>query len=178
MSENSKKYVNFSCINTYYSEKESVTGTTVRIDYSGVTSLDLDYRTNIKNALKAYVNTEIDTNTNILDLISRIREITEDLEERKLMINVNRYGSGEYVDYRKGTASECGAYKEVYDNETSVYISKECVDIRLRRDDVFLKSVDDINYLNQELNELYNIVLSLNNMTKENKENKTLKLTK
>ena len=174
MDENNKKTLRISISKNFKNNKEeNEFGIILKVEYNGKIESAENYSF-IKNNLKTYLNNLDEDNINIIEIVRNIREITEDLDEVKLDVNVGRGESGEYAYYKKGSVDSCGAYKEIWDDSIVVFNNKMGVDIKYKKDGFHLNSQADADLINEELQGLYNTVITLNNMKKEKVLGKTL----
>lgn len=147
-------------------------GLTIDIEYASKSEVNNEERKAYRDELKNYINNVFDyKKDSIFNIIENIRRITENLEESTLNINVRRENSGEYVRYRNGFYYDsCGAYKKVWDDDIHVYVDYRGIDVRFKKDMFYLESEDDIRFINAYLANLYKTVITLINMTKDNRK--------
>ncbi len=140
----------------------------VDIEYSSKTKLSIQGVSQKRSELKSYFDDVFNSKTEgIIDIVSSIREMTKDLEERKLNVRLYRIDSGEYVQYKNGLIEVCGAYKEEWDdNQLLVYTDQKGTEVKFKREGFHLTNKRRITSINKELANLYNIVITLNNMNK------------
>lgn len=152
-------------------ELEDKYGTIIGIEYSSKKTIDKENSSVLNKELKNFVS-QLSSNSSIIDIVKNIRDITSDLEEGRLNVTIGRVDSGEYVYYKNGLVESCGAYREKFDDNIYVYCNTDGIDIKYKKDGVYLNSEKQIVKINKELYDLYNIVLVLNNMIKQNDKEK------
>lgn len=145
---------------------------TINIEYASKSEVSNEDRKAYRDELKNYIDNVFDANKDsIVDIIGNVRRITENLKESKLDIDVCRENSGEYVRYRNGYYyNSCGAYMRVWDDDIHVYVDYRGIDVRFKKDMFYLESEDDIRFINAYLANLYKTVITLINMTKDNRK--------
>ena len=104
--------------------------------------------------------------------LNKMREMTDPLSEIRLDVSISREGSGEYVYYKNGLVETCGAYKEIWDDSIVVFTDKKGVDVRFKKEGFYLTSKEQKDTINKELDSLYDVVITLGNMTKPNGKRK------
>lgn len=166
MRDNGKNIISFSNSKTFNENEQNEMGTIVRIEYSSKTELESDDHHKYFIGLKDYFNTLNGDNINIINIVRDIRDLTNNLEEKKFNVIITRGERGEYVYYKNGYVESCGAYKDVWDDEIYVYSDQKGVDIRFKKEGFHLNDVKQVADLNKELSELYGTVITLNNMIK------------
>ena len=169
MSEEEKKVIRYNFNKTFnIDSQDDEKYLIVNVDYSSKTKVNDEEKSIIFSKLKSYMTNEFDSNKdNIIDIVSRIREITSSLEEGRLNVNISRLNSGEYVYYKNGSVDSCGAYKEMWSDIILVFNDKNGTDVRFKKEDFKIDNEEKKEAIYKELSSLFSIVITLNNMIKK-----------
>lgn len=158
-------------VRIYYDEthKSKKTNSDVRIsiDYISHTEIDREKAIGIKNTFKKYMSVFNCDRKDIIDIINKIRELTEDLSEYKLEVSLKKNNYWEFAKYERGRSESCGVYKEDWDDYIGVIDSYNGIDVRYKVDRSHLYDISDIKLIHDTLFEYYEKVMKLNNMQKE-----------
>ncbi len=172
MPNEEKKNFRFSSKKAYSIEPNGLnTRTIVDVEYSSKTKINaaerLYFCTELNNYMDAISSNKIG---NIVDIVSKIREITNSLEERRLVVRISKTYSGEYAYYKNGHIESCGAYEEVWDGEFLVFVDEKGTEVKFKKDRFCLDSEEKVTLINQKLSSFYKTVIALNTMIKRNEE--------
>lgn len=154
--------------------------TTIKVDYLSKTRIDYNEKNKLQNEFSNYIKNNYDIATDdVVDVVSSIRQITKNLEERRLRVSIEKYNYGEEVYYQDGLAYSCKIFKIVWDDEISVTSSHKGIEVNYKKMNFRLDDNSKVDYINSELGTFYKKVIMLNNMTKLNVEtkNNSFKLT-
>ena len=167
----------------YDKEKDSESNSPLaKIYYESETKVDNEENNLVCNQIDEYFENEYNKDKhNIVDIISNIRKITSNLEE--YILQVYKYGKNyyEYVSYLNGDILVSEVNKET--GFEQIYVcNSDRLTINYEKEDILLNDTDSIDLINKELLKYYNLIISLNNMTKDNslvkkEKEKSLKLT-
>ena len=107
-------------VRIYYDEthKSKKTNSDIRIsvDYFSHTEVDRETSIRIRNEFKKYMSTFNCDKKDIIDIITKIRELTEDLSEYKLEVSLKKNNYWEFAKYERGRRESCGVYKKDWDD--------------------------------------------------------------
>lgn len=133
-----------------------------------------------------YMINEFDyTKNDIVDIVSKIREITKRFPESKLKVSIKKEGDCEEVYYERGyfISASVSVCKKDWGNYINNYISmdltnKKGISIAFENTDFLLSGEEEMNRINQELKPMYDKIIKLRNLARINaflKEIETLK---
>ncbi|MEE3343099.1 MAG: hypothetical protein VZS44_03315 [Bacilli bacterium] len=159
--------------------KNSEQDTNVEIEYLSRDKFDIDYCLNVRGEILKYLKNEYDSNRDdIIDIINKIRDITEGIIEKELKVSIkkeNYEGNGiqyrEWVSYKNGFFSSAGSNKRYWDDEIEVRANSQGINITYNEKH-FGFNYEKIDYVKERLKPLYVKVMTLCSMTNEEEKYK------
>lgn len=155
----------------YYDEehKSKKNNSSVRIfvDYFSHTEIDLETATRIRNSFKSYMSKFNCDTKDIIDIISKVRDLTEDLDEHKLEVRIEKENYREFASYERGRSETCGVWKKDWDDYIGVIDTYRGIDVQYKVDRFHVCNASNVKTISDTLFEYYEKVMKLNNMTKE-----------
>ncbi len=154
-----------------YSHKFGDDKTVLSIHYCSKDLFTHDERSKYVKAFKDYISTEYDYTVNdVVDIVTKVRKITESLKESELKVSIKKENYSEYVEYKNGYLENCGVFSHVWDDEIYVTSTYNGVDIRFKKYQFSLSNQEKILEINKILEDYYNKVIELTSMIKDNNE--------
>ena len=141
----------------------------VRVEYSSKTIVSQEEYDSICRKTEGYLigGFDIDKDS-IVDIVRKIREITQNVEENMLEVSIRKHDYNEYVKYVDGYIDSCEIYKEHFHDMIRVYCDVCGTDVRFMKNHLYLNTDYTIGLMNKQLKEFYLKVYDLYQLTKDN----------
>ena len=155
----------------YYNEthksKKNNSKTNIYVDYFSHTEIEIERCAIIRAEFKEYMS-EFDCDScDIIDIINKVRELTEDLEEKNLEVKVQK---GEYCEtarYVDGYRDSSSITSRDWDDIIEVTDTYRGTKVEFKKDRYHLHDTVDSEEIHNILFEYYQKVIKLNNLKKE-----------
>ena len=155
----------------YYDEehKSKKNNSSVRIfvDYFSHTEIDLETASRIRNSFKSYMSKFNCDRKDIIDIISKVRDLTENLDEYKLEVRIEKENYREFASYERGRSETCGVFEKNWDDYIGVIDTYRGIDVQYKVDRFHVYNASNVKTISDTLFKYYEKVIKLNNMTKE-----------
>ena len=150
----------------YLDKKDSNKKTKVSVRYC---SQDCNYNREAYQIFDEYMANEFDyTKNDIVDIVTKIREITKGLPESSLEVSIDKNGYYEWASYKRGYFNSAGVYKKDCNNRIDIDVSatNKGIDIEFKDADFNENSEKEMNRINQELKPMYDKTIKLRNLSR------------
>ena len=113
------------------------------------------YDSDIKRVFKEYMTNEFDyTKNDVVDIVSKIREITKKVPERLLSVSIKKGDYYEWADYENGYFKSAGVHKVDWDDVIDVTTTYRGTNITFKEADFDLNGEEKITLMNEKLKPL------------------------
>lgn len=153
--------------NEYLNGKDFDQKTRVSIGY--YSQEDCKYNPDIKEIFKEYMTNEFDyTKNDVVDIVSKIREITKGIPESLLNVSIEKKDYYEWAAYENGYFKSAGVHKVDWDDVIDVTTTYRGTNITFKEADFDLDSSEKINLMNEKLKPFFDKTIKLRNLTRVN----------
>lgn len=123
-----------------------------------------------------YLNS--DKTNDVISIVTHIKDMLKDFDEKKLIVEINAKGNYQYVSYENGIMDYCHLSKKVFDDIVSVANTPKGVNINYKKYEKHIQDEESIKSINNEINELMIKICKLRKLEKNKENEKTKKLEK
>lgn len=125
------------------------------------------YDSDIKRVFKEYMTNEFDyTKNDVVDIVSKIREITKKVPERLLSVSIKKGDYYEWADYENGYFKSAGVHKVDWDDVIDVTTTYRGTNITFKEADFDLNGEEKITLMNEKLKPFLEKTIKLRNLTR------------
>ena len=151
--------------------------TKVSIGYYG--QEDCKYDPSIKQVFEEYMTNEFDyTKNDVVDIVSKIREITKRVPEKALNVSIEKRDYYEWAAYENGYFKSAGVHKVDWDDVIDVTATYRGTNVTFKEAGFDLNSNEKIKLMNKKLKPYFNKTIKLRNLTRVNEFKKQISALK
>ena len=164
-------YTDFYRSSGEYSEAESKRNSNIEVEFFGELVIDKETYHTIKSELKEYLsNYEGD---DIAEVTKKMKELFDGIPEDKLEVKITskNHEKNQEVKYRKGILESFSFEFTQWDDVISVSNSYWGTNIRYKKENKYIRTMDDINSINSELSDILEKIFVLQGLEKEESKN-------
>ncbi len=159
----------------YLNKKYLDQSTSVSVEY--YSQEDCEYDPSIKKAFEEYMDNDFDyTKNDIIDIVSKIREITKRFPERLLSVSVKRKDFYEWAEYENGYFKSAGVHKTNWDDVIDVTTTSRGTNVTFKEAGFDFNSEEKITLMNEKLKPFFDKTIKLRNMARVNEFKKQISM--